>query len=74
MLATGGFPHNRAMLEKLVPDYAPYADLSVASIGDTGYGISMAVRAGAAPYTDAWVIGLYLNSEKKEVQGPRLCQ
>ena len=69
MLATGGFPHNRAMLEKLVPDYAPYADLSVASIGDTGYGISMAVRAGAAPYTDAWVIGLYLNSEKKELNG-----
>lgn len=69
VLATGGFPHNRAMLEKLVPDYAPYADLSVASIGDTGYGISMAVRAGAAPYTDAWVIGLYLNSEKKELNG-----
>ena len=69
VLATGGFPHNRAMLEKLVPDYAPYADLSVASIGDTGDGISMAVRAGAAPYTDAWVIGLYLNSEKKELNG-----
>ena len=69
VLATGGFPHNRAMLEKLVPDYAPYADLSVASIGDTGDGISMAIRAGAAPYTDAWVIGLYLNSEKKELNG-----
>lgn len=67
VLATGGFPHNKAMLEKFVPDYAPYADLSVASLGDTGDGIEMAVKAGAAAYKDAWVIGLYLNSEKSEL-------
>lgn len=67
VLATGGFPHNKAMLEKLVPDYAPYADLSVASVGDTGDGIRMAMKAGAAAYKDAWVIGLYLNSEKNEL-------
>lgn len=35
----------------------------------SGRGSSPAVRAGAAPYTDAWVIGLYLNSEKKELNG-----
>ena len=67
VLATGGFPHNKAMLETLVPDYAPYADLSVASVGDTGDGIQMAMKAGAATYKDAWVIGLYLNSEKSEL-------
>lgn len=50
------------MLERLVPVYAPYADKSVASIGDTGDGIEMAEKAGAAEYPDAWVIGLYVSS------------
>lgn len=67
VLATGGFPHNADMLKRLVPDYAPYADMSVASVGDTGDGIRMAVKAGGVEYKDAWVIGLYLNSPKSEL-------
>lgn len=64
VLATGGFAHSREMLERLVPAYAPYADLSAATVGATGDGIRMAVKAGGAEYEDAWVIGLYVSSTK----------
>ena len=67
VLATGGFAHNKAMLEKFVPQYAPFADLSVATVGATGDGINMAVKAGGVMYDDAWVIGLYVNSPKNEL-------
>ena len=62
VLATGGFAHSREMMEKLVPVYAPFVDQSVASVGDTGDGIRMAVEAGGVMYDDAWVIGLYVSS------------
>ena len=62
ILATGGFSHSAEMLAQFVPQYAPFADVSVACVGDTGDGIRMAVDAGAAMYDDAWVIGLYVNS------------
>ena len=62
VLATGGFAHSREMMEKLVPVYAPFVDKSVASVGDTGDGIRMAVEAGGVMYDDAWVIGLYVSS------------
>lgn len=67
VLATGGFAHNKAMLEQFVPQYAPFADLSVATVGATGDGINMAVKAGGVMYEDAWVIGLYVNSPKSEL-------
>lgn len=65
VLATGGFARNKEMLERLVPIYAKYADVSVATMGATGDGIKMAVRAGADEYKDAWVIGLYAGSPVK---------
>lgn len=67
VLATGGFAHNKEMLAKFVPQYAPFADLSVATVGATGDGIRMAVKAGGVMYDDAWVIGLYVNSPKAEL-------
>lgn len=67
VLATGGFARNKAMLERLVPIYAKYADVSVATIGATGDGINMALRAGADEYKDAWVIGLYAGSPVKSL-------
>lgn len=67
VLATGGFAHNAEMLAKYVPQYAPFADLSVATVGATGDGIRMAVDAGGVMYEDAWVIGLYVNSPKSEL-------
>ncbi|BBF23519.1 FAD-dependent oxidoreductase [Sutterella megalosphaeroides] len=67
VLATGGFAHNKEMLAKFVPQYAPFADLSVATVGATGDGIRMAVKAGGVMYDDAWVIGLYVNSLKSEL-------
>ena len=67
VLATGGFAHSREMLEKYVPQYAPFEKYSVASVGDTGDGIRMALEAGAVPYEDAWVIGLRLTSPDKRL-------
>ena len=67
VLATGGFAHDKEMLAKFVPQYAPFADLSVATVGATGDGIRMAVKAGGVMYSDAWVIGLYVNSPKSEL-------
>lgn len=67
VLATGGFAHNKEMLEKFVPQYAPFADLSVATVGATGDGIRMALEAGGVMYDDAWVIGLYVNSPKSDL-------
>ena len=67
VLATGGFPHNEEMLKRLVPAYAKYAKVSVASVGNTGDGINMAKRIGASEYKDAWVIGLYAGAQKKEL-------
>lgn len=64
VLATGGFAHNKEMMEELVPAYAPYTDISVASPGATGDGIRMAMAAGAERYSDAWVIGLFVNGTK----------
>lgn len=67
VLATGGFARNKAMLERLVPPYAQYSDVSVATMGATGDGINMAKKVGADEYKDAWVIGLYAGSPKKEL-------
>lgn len=67
VLATGGFPHNEEMLKRLVPAYAKYAKVSVASVGNTGDGINMAKRIGASEYKDAWVIGLQAGAQKKEL-------
>lgn len=53
VLATGGFAHNKEMMERLVPVYAPYTDKSVATVGATGDGIRMAVKAGGVEYEDA---------------------
>lgn len=64
VLATGGFAHNKEMMERLVPDFAPYTDISVATPGATGDGIRMAIEAGADEFKDAWVIGLYVNGTK----------
>ena len=66
VLATGGFAHNKEMMERLVPVYAPYTDKSVATVGATGDGIRMAVKAGGVEYEDAWVIGLYVSGAKPE--------
>lgn len=67
ILATGGFAHNQEMMSRLVPAYAPYVDKSVATVGATGDGIRMAVKAGGVEYDDAWVIGLYVSSVKSEL-------
>lgn len=64
VLATGGFAHNKDMMQRLVPTFAPYTDISVATPGATGDGIRMAVEAGGVEYKDAWVIGLYVNGTK----------
>ena len=66
VLATGGFAHNKEMMERLVPVYAPFTDKSVATVGATGDGIRMAVKAGGVEYEDAWVIGLYVSGAKPE--------
>ena len=67
VLATGGFAHNKEMMERLVPAFAPYVDKSVATVGATGDGIRMAVEAGGVEYPDAWVIGLYVSSPISEL-------
>lgn len=68
VLAAGGFPHNREMMEKYAPAFAPFVDDSVASVGDAGDGIRMATEVGAVPYEDAWIIGLYVNSPRPGLQ------
>ncbi len=67
VLAAGGFAHSREMLERLVPAFAPFADISAATPGATGDGILMAQEVGAAVYDDAWIIGLYVSGLKPEL-------
>ncbi len=68
VLATGGFARNKEMMKKYVPSYAPYTEVSVATMGATGDGIKMAQKVGADSYKDAWVIGLYAGAAKKSLE------
>ncbi len=45
VLSAGGFIYNRAMVEKLAPDYLPVAPLG--TIGDDGSGIKLGMSVGA---------------------------
>ncbi len=72
VLATGGFAHDKEMLAKFVPQYAAFADLSVATVGATGDGIRMAVKAGGVKVNDKFQVvradgspvkGLYAGGE-----------
>lgn len=60
VLATGGFAHNMTMMSERLPIFTVATQRAVASVGDTGDGLTMAIKAGAAEADDSWVIGLYL--------------
>ena len=60
ILAAGGFAKNEELLERFVPEMAGTSELSAASAGNTGDGILMAEKVGAALYEEPWVIGLSL--------------
>ena len=53
ILATGGFSQNPEMTAEMIPELHDL--FTIASIGNTGDGIRMAIEAGAAPFEDAWV-------------------
>lgn len=67
VLGTGGFARNKDLLEKFVPSYAPYTDVSNATPGATGDGILMAQKIGAAGFEDGWVMGISPVSTKREL-------
>ena len=67
VLGTGGFARNKELLEKFVPSYAPYTDVSNATPGATGDGIIMAQKVGAAGFKDGWVMGISPVSTKREL-------
>lgn len=67
ILGTGGFARNKELLEKFVPSYAPYTDVSNATPGATGDGIIMAQKVGAAGFKDGWVMGISPVSTKREL-------
>lgn len=67
VLASGGFSHNFDMMKERVPVYAQYVKNSVATVGDTGDGLRMALQVGAAEVKDSWVIGLFLSGAKPEL-------
>lgn len=58
ILAAGGFAKSEELLERLAPGLAGTAEISAASAGNTGDGIIMAEKVGAALYEDPWSIGL----------------
>lgn len=60
VLATGGFAHNMEMMAERLPVFTVATERSVAAKGDTGDGLRMALKAGAAEADDSWVIGLHL--------------
>jgi fumarate reductase flavoprotein subunit len=57
VLAAGGFAQNPELLARFIPSLPTVT--SVASPGNTGDGILMAEKAGAALYENPWIIGLY---------------
>lgn len=67
VLGTGGFARNKELLQKFVPSYAPYTDVSNATPGATGDGIIMAQKIGAAGFKDGWVMGISPVSYKREL-------
>ncbi|MCL1991631.1 MAG: FAD-dependent oxidoreductase [Spirochaetes bacterium] len=63
VLATGGFSRNREMMQRFIPQLAPFVQHSTAAIGHMGDGMLMAEAVGAVPYPDPWLIGLGLQNE-----------
>ncbi|HWQ51238.1 MAG TPA: FAD-dependent oxidoreductase [Terriglobales bacterium] len=57
ILATGGFSHNAELMKRLVPSMPEeFYDNALASVGNTGEGILMAEKLGAALYdVGAWM-------------------
>lgn len=55
ILATGGFLKNQELIERLIPDFAPYAGYTAGSAGNTGDGITMAEAVGAALDEEYWM-------------------
>lgn len=66
ILACGGFPHNKEMIEQYAPEYAN--TLIFAAGGNTGDGIKMATEIGAVTVGNA-MLG-YLGSDDQEGLSP----
>jgi fumarate reductase flavoprotein subunit len=62
ILATGGFSRNQEMMERFIPQLAPFVQYTMAAIGHMGDGMRMAEEVGAVPYEDQWLIGLGLSN------------
>lgn len=58
VLATGGFAASEEMMEKYLPQFADWIDLTTAGAGDTGDGMRMAEEVGGVMYSDPYVITL----------------
>ncbi|MFC6180538.1 FAD-dependent oxidoreductase [Lactiplantibacillus daowaiensis] len=57
ILATGGFAKNKAMLAEYIPNGDTLYQHSYSGPGNQGDGIQMAIKAGAVPYDEPWIIG-----------------
>lgn len=57
IIAAGGFAHNKEMLTKYIPEAAEVYEHCYSGDGNTGDGIKMAQKVGAALYEDPWIIG-----------------
>lgn len=63
ILATGGISHDQEMMERFIPDLAPFIAYSTTAPGHTGDGVRMAEGVGAAFHDDWWLIGLGITNE-----------
>lgn len=63
VLATGGFSRNEELMERFIPELAPFVQFSTAAVGHMGDGFIMAEAAGAVISDDQWLIGLGITNE-----------
>jgi len=63
VLATGGFSRNEELMERFIPELAPFVEFSTAAVGHMGDGIVMAEEVGAVVHDDQWLIGLGITNE-----------
>jgi fumarate reductase flavoprotein subunit len=67
VLAAGGFGQSAELRQRFIPGF-PFVT-SVASPGNTGDGILMAEKVGAALYEEPWIIGLYTGVNERSALG-----
>jgi len=63
ILATGGISRNPELMQRFLPQLAPFVQYSTAAPGHMGDGFIMAEAVGAVPHDNHWLIGLGLQNE-----------